>query len=101
MAEIDEKQLKQAVELQHGGTANFVESVPVKEILDGGAVWEGAVAIFDLEGGPNATRAYAWSPPLDGSGKRRFISVLHLGAIRSARDAVMAAVMTQQRSEAR
>lgn len=101
MAEISTNQLKQAVELEHGGTALFVESVPVKEILDGGTVWEGAVSVFDLEGGPNATRAYAWSPPVEENGKRRVFAVLHLGGIRGPQDAVRAALMIQQKSEAR
>jgi len=28
--------------------------------------------VFDLEGRPKATRAYAWSSPIEGSDKRRF-----------------------------
>ena len=33
-----------------------------------------------------ATRAYAWSSPIEGSAKRRFFAVLHMGAIKSPRD---------------
>ena len=101
MAGIDTKELKQAVESQHGGTAHFVELVSVQETLDGGTVWEGAVSVFDLEGGPNATRAYAWSPPVEGNGKRRVFTVLHLGGIRGPQDAVRAALMIQQNAKAR
>ena len=32
---------------------------------------------------PKATRAYAWSSPIEGSDKRRFFAVLHLSEIRS------------------
>jgi hypothetical protein len=46
------------------------------------------VHVFDLEGHPKATRAYAWSSPVEGSDKRRFYAVLHLGGIRSPLDAV-------------
>jgi len=46
-----------------------VEAVPVKETFQGKTVWEGTVHVFDLEGYPKATRAYAWSSPIEGSNK--------------------------------
>jgi hypothetical protein len=58
-----------------------VQSVPVKEIHNGQTVWEGVVHVFDLAGHSKATRAYAWSSPIEGSDKRRFFAVLHMGAI--------------------
>ena len=99
MAEVGTDQLKAAVESQHGGTANFVESVLVKETFEGETVWEGRVAVFDLEGATKATRAYAWSSPIEGSRKRRFFAVLHLGGIRSPQDAVRAAIVAEQRAK--
>ncbi|MBL1257881.1 hypothetical protein [Methylocystis sp. Sn-Cys] len=87
-----------AVESQHGGIATHVESVPVKETFQGQTVWEGVVEVFDLEGCPNATRAYAWSSPIEGSDKRRFYAVLHLGGIRSPQDAVRAAIVAEAKS---
>ena len=59
-------QLKQAVEGQHGRTAVLSSVEPVKEVFNGQTVWEGAVHVFDLEGHPKATRAYAWSSPIRG-----------------------------------
>jgi hypothetical protein len=44
----------------------------------GVAVWEGVVHIFDLKENPNATRAYAWSSPIEGSAQRRFFAMLHM-----------------------
>ena len=61
-------------------------------------MWDGAVAVFDLDGCQNAMRAYAWSSPIEGSTKRRFFSVLHLGDIRSPQDAVKAAIVTEHRT---
>ena len=61
----------------------------------GQQVWEGVVHVFDVEGHPTATRAYAWSSPVDGINKRRFFAVLHLGVIRSPQDAVRAAIMAE------
>jgi hypothetical protein len=58
------------------------------------------VHVFDLEGGhPKATRAYAWSSPIEGSTKRRFFAVLHIGPIKSAVDAVRAAIVAEHRDD--
>ena len=101
MPEVSTDQLKAAVESQHGGRARFVESVPVTETFEGKTVWEGTVAVFDLDGnkGPNATRAYAWSSPVDGSIKRRFYAVLHLGGIRSPQDAVRESIVEERKAK--
>jgi hypothetical protein len=88
MSDIFISELKHAVESQHGGTATLAQSVPVHETFKGEPVWEGVVHVFDLEGHPKATRAYAWSSPIEGSTKRRFFAVLHMGGIRSPQDAV-------------
>jgi len=96
--EVSSDQLKQAVESQHGGKAVLVDAMPVKELYEGKTVWEGVVHVFDLEGHPKATRAYAWSSPVDGSDRRRFYAVLHLGGIRSPLDAVRAAIVAERKS---
>jgi hypothetical protein len=83
MTEVD--QLREAVEKMHGGAATLAQSVPVKETFEGKTVWEGVVHVFDLAGNPKATRAYAWSSPIEGSTKRRFVAVLHIPADRLAR----------------
>lgn len=57
------------------------------------AVWEGVVHVFDLNGHPTATRAYAWSSPIEGSDKRRFFAVLHIPPITSPLEAVRAAIV--------
>jgi hypothetical protein len=90
--------LRRAVEDQHGGSARFVEAVPVKETFNGETVWDGVVHVFDLDDHPSATRAYAWSSPIEGSTKRRYFAVLHLGGIRSPQDAVRAAIVAEHRS---
>ena len=97
MPESDIDQLRNAVESQHGGAAALTGSVPVKETYEGQTVWEGVVSIFNLDGHPSATIAYAWSSPIQGSNKRRFFAVLHLGGIRSPQDAVRAAIVAEKR----
>lgn len=97
--EVSPTELARAVEAQHGGTATLADALPVKEVFQGQTVWEGTVHVFDLDGQPKATRAYAWSSPVEGSTKRRFYAVLHLGGIRSPLDAVRAAIVAEQRAQ--
>jgi hypothetical protein len=91
-------ELQRAIESQHGGKATLAQSVPVRETFEGKPVWEGIVHVFDLTGHPKASRAYAWSSPIEGSDKRRFFAVLEMGAIKSPQDAVRAAIVAEHRS---
>jgi hypothetical protein len=63
-------------------------------------VWEGVVHVFHLAGDPTATRAYAWSSPIEGSAKRRFFAVLHTERINSPVEAVRAAIVAERRATA-
>jgi hypothetical protein len=94
--EVAPSELKKAIESQHGGTATFVQSVPIHEEHNGETVWNGAVAVFDLAGHPTAKRAYAWSYELAG-GRRRFFAVLHAPPINGPREAVRAAIVAEQK----
>jgi hypothetical protein len=78
LSEVAPSELKQAVESLHGGTATYVQSVPVHAVLRGETAWNGAVAVFDLAGHLKAKRAYAWSHELP-DGNRRFFAVLAKG----------------------
>ena len=93
MADLGE--LKTAIERMHGGTATLAQSVPVRETFEGKTVWEGVVHVFDLAGHPTATRAYAWSSPVEGSAKRRFFAVLHQPPVDSPAAAVRAAIVAE------
>lgn len=94
-------QLKRVVEGQHGAKAVLVTKLPVREVCDGATVWEGTVHLFDLTGHPDATRVYAGSRPVGRSDRRRFFAVLHLGGVRSPRDAVRAALAAERRATGR
>jgi hypothetical protein len=98
MNRVDTNQLKQAVESQHGCTATLAQSVPVKETFGGKTVWEGIVHVFKIHGHPQATQAYAWSSPIEGSDKRRFFAVLHVPPITSPVDAVRAAIVAEHKA---
>lgn len=84
--------LQAAIKNLHGCDSTWIESVPVKETFQGQIVWEGEVQVFDLQGHPRATRAYAWSYRTD-EGKRRTVAVLHEGPVDSPENAVKAAIV--------
>lgn len=90
-------ELKSAIESQHGGKATFIERARVKEEFNGQVVWDGTVLVFDLDGNPGATRAYAWSSPIESSSKRRYFAVLHAGPVDSPQAAVRAAIIAEHR----
>jgi hypothetical protein len=98
MADVPASELKQAIESQHGGTATYAQSVPVRETFEGQVVWDGVVHIFKLADHPMSTRAYAWSTPIEGTDRRRFFVVLHMGGIKSPLDAVRAAIVVEHGS---
>jgi len=87
--------LKEVIRNLHGCEATWVDSVPVKEVFQGQTVWEGVVQVFDLRGHPTAQHCYAWSHAIEGSGKRRFVAVLHQGPVDSPQAAVRAATVQE------
>jgi hypothetical protein len=97
-ADVAATELARAVESMHACNAVLAQSVPVRERHGEATVWEGVVHVFDLSGHPKATRAYAWSSPIEGSDKRRFFAVLHEGPVKSPVDAVRAAIVAENRS---
>jgi hypothetical protein len=96
-AYIDE--LRDVIRHLHGVEAAHVDSLPVREVFQGKTVWEGVVEVFDLHGHPRAARAYAWSHDTDDPKKpKRHVTVLHLGPITSAAEAVRAAIIQEYRA---
>jgi len=55
MTEVSKDHFKQTVESQHGGTATFIQAVPVNERFREQCVWHGVVHIFDLKGRTHET----------------------------------------------
>ena len=91
------EEFKDVIRKLHGAEATHVESVQVKESFQGQTVWEGIVEVFDLVGHPTAQRVYAWAN--DSPDKpRQHVTVLHSHPIKSAQDAVRAAIVREFRS---
>ena len=81
-------QLRQFVERQHGGKAELVTKLTVRQFDGRAALAE--VYIFDLRGNAKSTRAYAWTAWIADTGRCEFHTRLHLGAVQSPVDAVRA-----------
>lgn len=92
-------QLKEAVERMHGCTAKLADTVYVSETFQDKVVWQGIVHVFNIKGNPLAKKCYAWSSPIEGSSKRRFFAVLHTPPIKSAQDAVKAAIIQEYKAK--
>lgn len=86
------RELKDVIRRRHGAEATHVESVAIKEEFHGKTLWEGVVEVFDLKDHRDAGRVYAWAEPTDDPSNRRHVTVLHIHPIKSARDAVKAAI---------
>lgn len=89
---------QQAIRALHGCESQYVETQTVIEVYEGEKVWEGPVLIFDLQGHPEAHRAYVWSAAVDGSTEREYTAVLHGSGIDGPRAAVRAAIVKRYKA---
>ena len=91
--------LRSAIWSKHNCGATHVQTVPVHVKLEGEAVWNGEVEVFDVIFHPAAKRAYAWAQD-DGtySAKPRLTVVLELPPVRDALTAVQASIVTGAQS---
>jgi len=96
MIEVSADELRKAVEGTHHCAASFKEAVRVTETFNGQMVWDGAVHVFTVDH-PKATLCYAWSSPVEDSKKRRFYAVLGVSPVNSAKDAVRAAIVAENK----
>jgi len=96
----ERERLRKAIRDLHGVEATHLRSAPVHEAFQGQTVWEGVVEVFALKGHPKAGLAYAWSQETEDGG-RNYVAVLGIGPIRSASDAVRAALAAAADAERR
>jgi hypothetical protein len=93
-----EHKLKVAIEGQHGGTAHLAYIDAVSETRQGRPVEGGLVFVFDLEGHPEAARAYGWTSQV-GEDERRFHVVLQVPPIASVQHAVQSITLADSRDD--
>jgi hypothetical protein len=79
---------ERAIRATHGADSKLVARERVVERFKGETVWEGEVLVFELQGHPSARRCYAWE--VDGE----VTAVLEVPPVKSAQDAVRAALLT-------
>jgi hypothetical protein len=84
------EELTKAVRKKHGQEAEHMQTVVVKETIEGTNVWDGAVEVFSLRWNPKAKRCYAWGRPRDDGGWD-ITTVLQVRPVISAYTAVNAA----------
>jgi len=53
--------LQAAIQQLHDCGANFRETAPVQEVVQGRTLWQGEVEVFDVYGHPRTKVCYAWS----------------------------------------
>lgn len=68
------QKIRDAIELAHGGHAEYLYAIPVHDKRDGTTFWYGRVYVFNLHQGETAKILYAWYEELD-IGSRRFYTV--------------------------
>lgn len=80
----------------HKADSTWVESVPVREVFQGRAIWQGDVEVFTQRNHPKAKRCYGWSHPEneDGTGER-FVAVLEIPPVEPAETAVKIAIAAE------
>ena len=96
--DVVEHKLKAAIEGQHGGTAHLAYIDALSEGHQGSPVEGGIVFVFDLDGHPEAARAYGWTSQV-GEDERRFHVVLHVPPIASVQDAVRSITLADSRDD--
>jgi len=90
-------ELKKAIAALHGGSALWLETVPVKEVFRGEVAWEGAVEVFGLSGHPTANRCFAWGVRRDDDKGYEVTAVLAVPPILTPQAAVKAAIAAYAR----
>ena len=89
--------LQNAISKLNGCDSKYVETVTVSERFSNfrpSTIWQGQVAVFEVLGHPNATRAYAWSYE-QGDEETRYVVVLEVPPVTSPQTAVQAAMAAQ------
>jgi hypothetical protein len=95
----EQRKLQKAIRDLHGCKGTYLRSEPVREEHGGAVVWDGVVEIFAVDH-PAASLAYAWAHETD-AGTKRYVAVLGSPPIKSARDAVRAAIVASRESRPR
>jgi len=90
-------ELRKAIKAVHGLDAEFVESVPVKEVFRGEVAWQGDVQVFAVVGHPKAKQCFAWGVRRDDDKGWDITAVLGIPPVVTPELAVKAAIVAHAR----
>jgi len=88
--------LQKAIKKTFGLESEYVETVEVVESFKGDVIWDGDVEVFTVKH-PEASHCYAWAHDIE-TGSHSLV-VLGRPPIKSALDAVRAALVTEGRRQ--
>jgi len=81
---------QKAIRANFGCESSLEGSEPLSETFEGELAWEALVHVFRLHGHSEAQRCYAWA-----AGEDEIVTVLGVPPVKSARDAVRAAIVAE------
>lgn len=85
--------LKEAIRINFGCEGRYVATETVTKVHEQRIIWQGEVAIFDVEHPSGATKVYAWPyANLEGDLQTAYMTILGLPPVESADDAVTVAI---------
>lgn len=88
------ERLQKAIRDLYGCNGTHLRSEPIQESYGAKIVWDGVVEIFSVDH-DKTSLAYGWVQETD-TGSKRYVAVLGLPPVQSARDAVQASIVAQQ-----
>jgi hypothetical protein len=91
------ERLGEFIEARYACKATFTDLVPIVEMYGRKVVWEGVVAVFAIRGNSRADRCYAWEH--NSNQDTKVITILGMGPIATARDAVRASIVANWKAE--
>jgi hypothetical protein len=90
------RELQDVIRQVYGVESKYLESVPVRETFQGRTIWDGIVEVFELKRHPSASKVYVFEQETDDpDNPHRYVTALHQPSIRSAREAVKAAIVQE------
>ena len=99
MADREIEMLQEVIRQVHGVDSQHMQTVPVIERFQGACVWEGDVEVFMLSDAFEGRRCFAWSCYQERPRKqRRYVTVLEAPHVRSAEQAVRAAIVADAKT---
>jgi len=85
--------LTEAIARMHDCSVSHSDTATVIEKVGDETAFNGQIEIFDIEGHPQANKAFGWAWE-DSSGEVQYIGILNVPPIDSPREAVQAAIVS-------